>query len=82
MNVFNNQDRIKHAWPDHILKQTPSLTYGVVYVFGNMTSAVKVRLLLLPTCVCTYYNSTYAATHATTSASRYAAATTCACRSA
>jgi hypothetical protein len=54
VNVFNNQDRIKHAWPDHILKQTPSLTYGVVYVFGNMTSAVKVPISLLPTRVCLY----------------------------
>ena len=41
VNVFNNNDRVKHAYPEAVLAKTPRLTYGIVYVFGNMTNAVK-----------------------------------------
>jgi hypothetical protein len=41
VNWFNNRDRLKHAYPDYVEKYRPNMVYGIVYISGNLTNAVK-----------------------------------------
>ena len=41
INIFNNADRLQHASPNYIQTKNPIIKYGIVYVTGNLTNALK-----------------------------------------